>query len=144
MKVIEKLADFPATERRLKGLAAEAHELLKASPKGQVLKVEVDGQNPAAVKRAFAAAAKALGGAAESRDGDNGRILVRWRVGLSTRSRSVAKLRHVHSEIAIEAEAKRLYTAAGNAATDYATLAADAKKKLIISAKRNLSRGANR
>ena len=144
MKVIEKLADFPVIERRLKGLAAEAHELLKASPKGQVLKVELDGQNPAAVKRAFAAAAKALGGAAESRDGDNGTILVRWTAGLPKRLRGVAKPQHLHSEAHVEAEAKRLYVTAGNPATDYGKLAGDAKKKLFISAKRNLSRAANR
>src|SRR5262249_43158888 len=78
MKIVEKLPDFPK-KVALRGLQLEAYQLLQnVDPKNPVIKVELDGQNVAAVKRAFAAAAKHIGGAVETRNADEGTILVKW------------------------------------------------------------------
>ena len=79
MKIVEKLPDFPAGPPRLRGLNAEAYELLKRIDKSKpVLKIDTEGQNAAAVKRAFARAAKELGGSVRSQNTDDGTILVKF------------------------------------------------------------------
>jgi hypothetical protein len=143
MKVVDKLQDFPKAAPKLKGLRLEAHQLLKTVTSDKpVLVISADGANVAAVKRAFAAAAKARGGSVEAQNGDNGIILVRWSTGHQRRA-GTAKARIEHSQNAIEGEMKRLYLAAGNKEADFGKLSDNAKRTLSISAKRNLSRRAS-
>ncbi|HVA23102.1 MAG TPA: hypothetical protein VMW62_01785 [Chloroflexota bacterium] len=142
MKVVETLADFPK-KVALRGLQLEAYELLQVrDAQKPVIKVSPDGQNVAAIKRAFAAAAKILGGSVETRNGDDGTILVRWSSSPRTRGRrstgvQTAKLQH--SREAIDLEVKRLHGLKGGSGS-VDSLSADSKRKLEISAKRNLSR----
>ena len=139
MKIVETLADFPAKPPRLRGLDAEAYELLKAIEKSKpVLRVNPEGQNVGAVKRAFARAAKGLGGSVRSQNAEDGMILVKW----SSTQASATQATIQHSQAAVEAEARRLYVAAGHRESSYDRLTAEAKKKLTTSAKRNLSRAA--
>ncbi|MGH2468676.1 MAG: hypothetical protein ACRDGF_01275, partial [Chloroflexota bacterium] len=78
MKLIDSLETFPP-KKPLKGLPLEAYTMLQSADKRKpVLRLHLEGQNGPAVKRAFAAAAKALGGSVETRDGEGGTILVRW------------------------------------------------------------------
>lgn len=141
MKIVERLPDFPKRVA-LRGLQLEAYQMLQErDPQKPVIKVTTDGQNVAAVKRAFAAAAKFMGGSVEARNGEDGTILVKWSSTPRTRGRRGAprKAKPQHSQEAIEREAKRLHALkpAGGA---FDSLSADAKRKLTISAKRNLSR----
>jgi len=145
MKITERLPDFPQTKAKLKGLAAEAAQLLETVKQDMpVLKVKLDGANVAAAKRSFVAAAKTLGGSVESRNAEDDHILVKW---LSTpRARRLAQtVRAIrdHAPAAVEAEARRLYSIAGNRIDDFVKLSGEARRKLEISAKRNLSRKAN-
>lgn len=141
VKVVEKLTEFPATKPKLKGVGLEAHSLLETVTADKpVLVVSPDGANVAAIKRAFVAAAKVRGGSVDTRNGENGTVLVRWSSTARQRRTSAAKPRVQHSDKSIEAEMKRLYLAAGNRETDFSKLSADARRKLSISAKRNLSR----
>ncbi|HEY8693303.1 MAG TPA: hypothetical protein VIR57_11245 [Chloroflexota bacterium] len=144
MKVVETLADFPK-KVALRGLQLEAYQLLQnRDAQKPVIQVSPDGQNVAAVKRAFAAAAKVLGGSVEARNGDDGTILVRWSSSPRTRGRRASgspAAKREHSREAIEREIKRLHGLKGGSGS-VDSLAGDAKRKLEISAKRNLSRGA--
>lgn len=141
MKVIEKLPDFPQTKPKLRGLALEADNLLQSITADKpVLVISPEGANVAAVKRAFAAAAKAQGGSVETRNGENDTILVRFSSSPRATRRGSVKRHIEHSEADIESEMKRLYVAAGNTANDFIKLSPDAQRKLNISAKRNLSR----
>jgi hypothetical protein len=134
VKVVEKLPDFPAKRPTLRGLNAEAYQLLQGVDKAKpVLKVNPEGQNVAAVKRAFARAAKELGGSVRSQNADEGMILVKFESGRRQPRTAKPKARHEHSRQAIEAEMRRLNP-------DYKELDAPASRKLEISAKRNLSR----
>jgi len=142
MKIVEKLADFPRSAPRLRGLALEALNLLQEiTPDKQVLVVAPETTNVAAAKRAFAAVAKFTGRRVETRNGENGTILVRYSAA-RTLSLGRAKPPQEHLAAAIEAEMKRLYVAAGNKESDFRKLSSDAQRKLSISAKRNLSRKA--
>jgi hypothetical protein len=141
MKIVEKLPDFPQSAPKLKGLSLEAHDLLQnISPDKPVLVISPEGANVAAVKRAFAAAAKAQGGSVDTRNGENDTILVRWSSSRRTTRPGPARAPIEHSEADIEAEIRRLYASAGNKDSGYAKLSPDARRKLSISAKRNLSR----
>jgi len=143
MKIVETLSDFPK-KVALRGLQLEAYQLLQnRDPQKPVLKVSPDGQNVAAIKRAFAAAAKAMGGSVETRNSEDGAILVKWSSSPRSRGRrgTVAKrAKPEHSQAAIEQEARRLHSLKGAGSFD--SLSTDAKRKLQISAKRNLSRKA--
>jgi hypothetical protein len=144
MKVVDTLADFP-TKVALRGLQLEAYQLLQTrDTQKPVIKVSPDGQNVAAIKRAFAAAAKVLGGAVETRNAEDGTILVKWSSTPRTRGRRAAASQATkiqHSRDAIDREVKRLHGLKPGAGS-FDSLSADAKRKLEISAKRNLSRGA--
>jgi hypothetical protein len=143
MKVVEQLPEFPK-KIALRGLQLEAYQLLQnQDAQKPVVRVSPDGQNVAAVKRAFAAAAKVLGGSVETRNGEDGTILVKWSSSPRVRGRrgastGVAKAKLQHSNEAVEAEARRLHGLKGSGSYD--SLSAGAKRKLDISAKRNLSR----
>ena len=143
MKIIEKLRDFPAVAPKLRGLQAEAYELLKTVTKDRpVLKIDLGGQSVAVGKRAFTAAAKALKGGVESRLSEDNTLLVKWLNAPRARAgahRVAASL--VHAAEAVEAEAKRLWTLKGEGGT-YEKLSDAVKRALRISAKRNLSRRA--
>lgn len=141
MKVVDRLPDFPK-KVALRGLQLEAYQLLQ-NRDGQkpVIKVSPDGQNVAAVKRAFAAAAKVLGGSVETRNGEDGTILVKWSSTQRTRGHrgsGVQRAKPQHSADAIDQEMRRLHGLKGSGAFD--NLSTEAKRKLEISAKRNLSR----
>ncbi|HLQ33868.1 MAG TPA: hypothetical protein VK457_14380 [Chloroflexota bacterium] len=142
MKVLDRLDDFPK-KVALRGLQLEAFQLLQnRETKKPVIKVSPEGQNVAAVKRAFAAAAKVLGGSVETRNGDDGTILVKWSSTPRTRRKRGAgpqRAKPQHSKEAIEREMKRLHQLKGGSQA-FESLLADAKRKLEISAKRNLSR----
>lgn len=143
MKVVEQFAGFPQATPQLKGLVLEAHHLLgSVSSDKPVLVVSPEGANVAALKRAFAAAAKARGGSVTARNGENGTVLVRYSATQVRGSRTYTP-RPEHSEAAIEAEMMRLYVGGGNKEADFDKLSSDARRKLSISAKRNLSRRAN-
>ena len=141
MKVVEKLPEFPK-KIALRGLQLEAYQLLQNQDRqNPVIRISPDGQNVAAIKRAFAAAAKVLGGSAETRNGEDGTILVKWSSTPRVRGRrgsGTQKAKVEHSQDAVEREAKRLHALKGSGA--YESLSAEAKRKLNISAKRNLSR----
>jgi hypothetical protein len=143
MKVVEQMPEFPK-KVALRGLQLEAYQLLQSrDPHKPVMKVTPDGQNVAAVKRAFAAAAKLLGGSVETRNGEDGTILVKWSAAPRARGRrgaGAAKAKVQHSAADVEREARRLHGLSGSGA--YESLSAEAKRKLDISAKRNLSRRA--
>jgi hypothetical protein len=142
MKIVERLPDFPK-RIALRGLQLEAYQMLQErDAHNPVIRVSPDGQNVAAVKRAFAAAAKFMGGSVDTRNGDDGTILVKWSSIARAKGRrsAVRKAKPQHSQEAIEREAKRLHDIKGSGSYD--SLAADAKRKLMISAKRNLSRKA--
>ena len=143
MKIVERLPDFPK-KVALRGLQLEAYQLLQnADPKNPVIKVSPDGQNVAAVKRAFAAAAKHLGGSVETRNAEDGAILVKWSSsprGRVRRAAGAARSKPQHSAAEVDKEARRLHGLKGSGSYD--NLSADAKRKLEISAKRNLSRAA--
>jgi len=147
MKIVERLADFPKNPKKiaLRGLQLEAYQLLQnRDPQKPVIKVAPDGQHVAAVKRAFAAAAKVLGGSVETRNAEDGSIMVKWSSSLRTRGRRAGaqrKAKPQHSAEAVEGEAKRLHSLQGSGGS-YESLPAEAKRKLHISAKRNLSRRA--
>lgn len=141
MKIVERLADFPKRVA-LRGLQLEAYQMLQErDPHKPVIKVSTDGQNVAAVKRAFAAAAKFMGGSVETRNAEDGAILVRWSSSPRTRGRrgAVRKAKPQHSAEAIERESKRLHGLKSGSGS-YEALSKEAKRKLEISAKRNLSR----
>jgi len=142
MKIIDRLDDFPK-KITLRGLQLEAFQLLQnREPRKPVIKISPEGQNVAAVKRAFAAAAKVLGGSVETRNADDGTILVKWSSTPRTRRKrgtGPQRVKPQHSKEAIEREAKRLHSQKGGGGS-YESLSADAKRKLEISAKRNLSR----
>ena len=143
MKVVDTLPDFPK-KVALRGLQLEAFQLLQSrDPHKPVIKVSPDGQNVAAIKRAFAAAAKVLGGSVETRNGDDGTILVRWSASPRVRGRrgSGAKAKPQHSQDAINKEMRRLHGLKPGSGS-FESLAGDARRKLEISAKRNLSRKA--
>jgi hypothetical protein len=144
MKVVETLPDFPK-KVALRGLQFEAYQLLQGSdPQRPVIKVSPDGQNVAAVKRAFAAAAKVLGGSVETRNAEDGTILVRWSSSPRTRGRRASgnqAAKPQHSEEAIDREMKRLHGLKAGSGS-FESLSGEAKRKLEISAKRNLSRRA--
>jgi hypothetical protein len=142
MRIVERLPDFPKRVV-LRGLQLEAYQMLQErDARNPVLKISIDGQNVAAVKRAFAAAAKFMGGSVETRNAEDGTILVKWSSTSRTRGRggAVRKAKPQHSDDAIEREAKRLHEQKGGGSYD--SLSADARRKLTISAKRNLSRRA--
>ena len=144
MKIVDRLPDFPK-KVALRGLQLEAYQALQNIDQSKpVIKIEPDGQNVAAIKRAFAAAAKALNGSVETRNADDGAILVKWSATPSTRGRrsaNPARPRLQHSDADVEREAQRLHSQKGTTGS-YAGLSDDAKRKLRISAKRNLSRRA--
>ena len=143
MKIVEIMADFPAEPPRLRGLNAEAYQLLKEIDRSKpVLKVNLEGQNAGAVKRAFVRAAKELGGSVRSQNAEEGMILVKWSSTRPSRRTGAPHATSQHSDAAVEAEARRLYAAAGHRESSYDRLTAEAKKKLTTSAKRNLSRAA--
>jgi hypothetical protein len=140
MKIVERLSDFP---RRvgLRGLALEAYQLLQErDTRNPVVKVATEGQSAAAVKRAFSAAAKFMGGSVETRNAEDGAILVKWSSSQRVRGRrgTARKAKPEHSREAIEREMRRLHSVKGSG--NYDSLSADGKRKLEISAKRNLSR----
>jgi len=145
MKIVETLPDFPK-KVALRGLQLEAYQALQnVDPAKPVIKIDPAGQNVAALKRAFAAAAKALNGSVETRNADDGGILVKWSSSPRARGKRGAggaqRAKPQHSEGDVEREARRLHALkAGGGA--YESLPADAKRKLNISAKRNLSRRA--
>ncbi len=144
MKVVDRLSDFPKAAPKLRGLPLEAHNLLETVRSDKpVLVVSPEGANVAAVKRAFAAAAKLRGGSVVSRNGEDGTILVRYSATARVRGARKSQPRLEHSDAVIETEMKRLYVVAGNREADFDKLSDDAKRKLTISAKRNLSRRAN-
>ena len=144
MKVVDTLTDFPK-KVALRGLQLEAYQLLQTrDTQKPVIKVSPDGQNVAAVKRAFAAAAKVLGGSVETRNADDGTILVKWASSPRTKGKRTAgsqAAKPQHSQEAIDREVKRLHGLKPGAGS-LDSLPGDAKRKLEISAKRNLSRGA--
>jgi hypothetical protein len=144
MKVVETLPDFPK-KVALRGLQLEAYQVLQnRDAQKPVIKVSPDGKNVAAIKRAFAAAAKVLGGSVETRNAEDGAILVKWSSGPRTKGRrsgAASAAKPQHSREAIEAEMKRLHGIKGGSGS-HASLPAEEKRKLEISAKRNLSRGA--
>ncbi|MDE3075855.1 MAG: hypothetical protein KGJ86_10540 [Chloroflexota bacterium] len=146
MKVVETLQEFP-TKITLRGLPLEAFTILRNVDKQKpVARVTLEGQNAAAVKRAFAAAAKALGGSVETRNAEGDAILVKWSQQPAVRGRrgAAGARGHVeHAEGAIQAEMQRLWAEKGQPGSP--DQAGDtAKRKLRISAKRNLSRRANK
>src|SRR5262249_2173519 len=108
MKVVERLTEFPK-KIALRGLQLEAYQLLQ-NRDGQkpVSKISPDGQNVAAAKRAFAAAAKVLGGSVETRNGEDGTILVRYSSTPRTRGRRAAagtqRAKPQHSQASIDQE----------------------------------------
>ena len=104
MKVVEKLSDFPPSTPKLRGLALEAQSLLQTITRDKpVLVIAPEGANIAALKRAFAVAAKARGQGVETRNGENGTVFVR--LSSSRRiHRGAPKPPVSHSEAAIEAE----------------------------------------
>lgn len=122
----------------------EAFQVLQnREPRRRVMKVSLDGQNVAAVKRAFAAAAKLLGGTVETRNAEEGSIFVKWSSSPRTRGRrsgGQGSAKTQHSAEAIQREMKRLHGLKGGTGS-VDGLPAEAKRKLEISAKRNLSRG---
>jgi len=145
MKIVEILSDFPK-KVALRGLQLEAYQALQnVDPAKPVIKIDPDGQNVAALKRAFAAAAKALNGSVETRNAEDGAILVKW--SLSPRSRgkrgagAAQRPKPQHSAGDVEHEARRLHALKPGGGA-YEGLSAEAKRKLQISAKRNLSRRA--
>lgn len=143
MKIVDRLSDFPK-KVALRGLQLEAYQALQnVDTSKPVIKVEPDGQNVAAIKRAFAAAAKALDGSVETRNAEDGGILVKWSATPSSRGRRGAsaaqRAKTQHSDEDVEREARRLHGLKG-ASGSYETQPDDAKRKLRISAKRNLSR----
>ena len=140
MKVLEKLSEFPEVKPKLKGLAAEALSHLQAVKRDlPVLKVQLEGENVAAVKRAFTAAAKHMKGAVESRTAEGNTILVKWLAeGRARRVRGTGPAKIEHTAEAIAAEVKRLWDSKGVKGSPSAT----DKRKLEVSAKRNLSRRA--
>jgi hypothetical protein len=140
MKIVDRMVDFPK-RIALRGLQLEAYQVLQdRDPHKPVIKVATEGQNVAAVKRAFAAAAKFMGGSVETRNAEDGAILVKWSSSPRVRGRRGAarKAKPQHSPEAIEREARRLHALKGSGT--YESLSAEAKRKLTISAKRNLSR----
>jgi len=142
MKIVDRLPDFPK-KVALRGLQLEAYQLLQNVDQSKpVIKIEPDGQNVAAVKRAFSAAAKALKGSVETRNAEDGGILVKWSNSPSTRGRrsagSAPRAKITHSDADVEREARRLHGVKGSGS--YESLSPEAKRKLHISAKRNLSR----
>ncbi|HLG69602.1 MAG TPA: hypothetical protein VK009_04170 [Chloroflexota bacterium] len=143
MKVVDQLTEFPK-KVALRGLQLEAYQLLQnRDAQKPIIKVSPDGQNVAAVKRAFAAAAKVLGGSVETRNGEDGTILVKYSSTPRTRARrgtATARPKPQHSAAAVEQEMRRLHGLKGGGSFD--SLSAEAKRKLEISAKRNLSRKA--
>lgn len=144
MKIVEQLSEFPK-KIALRGLQLEAFQALQNMDKSKpVIKIAPDGQNVAAIKRAFAAAAKVLGGSVETRNGEDGTILAKWSPTPSTRGRKGAgasKARVAHSDAAVTAEMERLWKTKGSTGI-LAGQSAEVKRKLTISAKRNLSRAA--
>ncbi|MBV8086280.1 MAG: hypothetical protein JO247_15850 [Chloroflexi bacterium] len=143
MKIVETLPDFPK-KVALRGLQLEAYQALQnVDPSKPVIKIAPDGQNVAALKRSFVAAAKALNGSVETRNADDGAILVKWSPTPSTRGRRAAvapaKVRKEHSEADIDKEVRRLFALKPTGAS-YDGVSDEAKRKLRISAKRNLSR----
>ena len=144
MKIVETLPDFPK-KVALRGLQLEAYQALQnVDPAKPVVKIAPDGQNVAAVKRAFVAAAKALNGSVETRNADDGAILVKWSPTPSIRGRrgagvAAAKPRKEHSEADIDKEVRRLFALKPSGGS-YEGLSDELKRKLRISAKRNLSR----
>lgn len=147
MKIVEALPDFPK-KVNLKGVQLEAYQMLQnADPQKPVIKIAPDGQNVAALKRAFAAAAKVLGGSVETRNGDDGTIFVRWSASPSAHGRrgegSAQRGTATHSEEAVQREARRLWQQKGGQGS-FESEPDEARRKLLISAKRNLSRASNR
>lgn len=144
MKVVDTLPDFPK-KVALRGLQLEAYQMLQSRDTHKpVIKVSPDGQNVAAVKRAFAAAAKVLGGSVETRNADDGTILVRWSASPRVRGRrgsGSAKAKPQHSQDAINKEMRRLHGLKPGSGS-FESMAGDERRKLEISAKRNLSRKA--
>ncbi|HEU0168221.1 MAG TPA: hypothetical protein VFS62_10620 [Chloroflexota bacterium] len=143
MKIVETLSDFPK-KVALRGLQLEAYQALQnVDISKPVIKIAPDGQNVAAVKRAFAAAAKALNGSVETRNAEDGAILVKWSPTPSTRGRrgsgGAVKPHKEHSEADVDKEARRLFAIKPSGAS-FEGLPDGAKRKLRISAKRNLSR----
>ncbi|HUZ77675.1 MAG TPA: hypothetical protein VMV93_08860 [Chloroflexota bacterium] len=146
MKLIDSLETFPP-KTSLKGLPLEAYNLLQSADKRKpVLQLHLEGQNGAAVRRAFATAAKALGGSVETRDGDGGTILVRWsrRPGPARGRGSATPVATQHSEAAVAAEVARLWREKGPSAGPIEQADELTRRRLTISAKRNLSRHANK
>lgn len=140
MKIVERLADFPRRVA-LRGLALEAYQLLQdREARSPVIKIATEGQSAAAVKRAFSTAAKFMGGSVETRNAEDGSILVKWSSSPRVRGRrgTARKAKPEHSREAIEREMRRLHSAKGSGS--YESLPAGPKRKLEISAKRNLSR----
>jgi len=141
MRIVEKLPAFPAVKPRLRGLQAEAYELLKtASVDRPVLKVDLAGETVATAKRAFTAAAKILKGGVQSRLADDNTLLVKWLSsprGKGYAQRAGATI--IHATESVEAEAKRLWSLRDERGA-YERLSENIKRGLRISAKRNLSR----
>ena len=141
MRIVDRLPSFPAVKPKLRGLQAEAYELLKSATADRpVLKVDLTGETIATAKRAFTVAAKALKRGVQARLADDNTLLVKLvsspAIGAAAHRAATAV---VHSAEAIEAEAKRLWSLKGERGT-YEKLAGSAKRGLRISAKRNLSR----
>lgn len=146
MKVVETLDDFPA-KVALRGLQLEAYQILQSADKQKpVMKVTLDGQNAAAVKRAFVAAAKALGGSVETRNSDGDAVLVRWsqKPSIGRRGSGTLRARLEHAEADIMAEIRRLWVEKGRSLTALDSADETTKRKMRTSAKRNLSRKANK
>ena len=147
MKVVERLEEFP-TKVALKGLSLDAYQILQNVDNFKpVMRVALDGQNAAAVKRAFVAASKVLGGSVETRNAEGDAILVRWIDKPSTKGKRLAgaaRHRIEHAESTVLDEMKRLWELAGHAGRSLDTADETTKRKMRISAKRNLSRRANK
>lgn len=141
MRIVDRLPSFPEVQPKLRGLQAEALELLKtATADRPVLKVDLAGETVATAKRAFTVAAKALKRGVQSRLGDDNTLLVKMinspRTGaVANRAASAV----THAAESIEAEAKRLWSLRGERGA-YDKLSESVKRGLRISAKRNLSR----
>jgi hypothetical protein len=141
MRIVDRLPSFPAVKPKLRGLQAEAYELLKSATADRpVLKVDLAGESIATAKRAFTVAAKALKRGVQSRLADDNTLLVKV-----VHSPGIAVAAHraatavAHSAEVVEAEAKRLWSLKGERGA-YERLSETVKRGLRISAKRNLSR----
>ena len=141
MRIVDRLPSFPKVKPKLRGLQAEALELLKTVTADRpVLKVDLAGETVATAKRAFTVAAKTLKRSVQSRPAEDNTLLVKLlnspRPGPAVHRAATAV---AHAAEAVEGEAKRLWALRGERGA-YERLSESVKRGLRISAKRNLSR----